>query len=105
MGLRALLNVSKGQQNRLTPMQMRVKGAPRSMDDPKAKTGAIQATLPGVGQVLNFSQSVQGKGSRELRIVLKAKADGEGFPTEKLGILLALFIALGLIHLVGPKPE
>ena len=35
----------------------------------------------------------------------KAKADGEGFPTEKLGLLLALFIALGLIYLAAPKPE
>ena len=69
------------------------------------QTGAIQATLPNVGQVLNFSQSVQGKGSRELRVVLSAKAGGEGFPTEKLGLLLALFIALGLIYLAAPKPE
>ena len=76
----------------------------------EAETGAIQATLPDVGQVLNFSQSVQGKGSRELRVVLSAKAGGEGFPTEKLGLLLALFIVLGLICLAAPnraapKPE
>ena len=76
----------------------------RQQEAIEAETGAIQATLPGVGQVLNFSQSVQGKGSRELRIVLKAEAGGEGFPTEKLGMLLALFIALGLISLAAPKP-
>jgi hypothetical protein len=82
----------------------------RQQEAIEAETGAIQATLPNVGQVLNFSQSVQGKGSRELRVVLSAKAGGEGFPTEKLGLLLALFIALGLIHLAAPnraapKPE
>ena len=75
----------------------------RQQEAIEAETGAIQATLPGVGQVLNFSQSVQGKGSRELRIVLKAEAGGEGFPTEKLGMLLALFIAFGLIGLAAPK--
>ena len=77
----------------------------RQQEAIEAETGAIQATLPGVGQVLNFSQSVQGKGSRELRVVLTAKAGGEGFPTEKLSLLLALFIALGLIRLAAPKPE
>ena len=82
----------------------------RQQEAIEAETGAIQATLPNVGQVLNFSQSVQGKGSRELRVVLSAKAGGEGFPTEKLGLLLALFIAFGLIHLAAPnraapKPE
>ncbi len=45
MGLRALLNVSKGQQEKLTPMQMRVKGAPRSMDDPKAKTAPTKEAI------------------------------------------------------------
>jgi len=77
----------------------------RQQEAIEAETGAIQATLPGVGQILNFSQSVQGKGSKELRVVLSAKAGGERFPTEKLGLLLALFIALGLIHLAAPKPE
>ena len=77
----------------------------RQQEAIEAETGAIQATLPNVGQVLNFSQSVQGKGSRELRVVLSAKAGGEGFPTEKLGLLLTLFIALGLIRLAAPKPE
>ena len=77
----------------------------RQQEAIEAETGAIQATLPGVGQVLNFSQSVQGKGSRELQVVLTAKPGGEGFPTEKLGLLLALFIALGLIRIAAPKPE
>jgi hypothetical protein len=75
----------------------------RQQEAIEAETGAIQATLPNVGQVLNFSQSVQGKGSRELRVVLSAKAGGEGFPTEKLGLLLALFSVLGLICLAAPN--
>lgn len=37
MGLRALLYVSKGQQDELTPMQTRVKDAHLSMDDPQAE--------------------------------------------------------------------
>jgi hypothetical protein len=79
----------------------------RQQEAIEAETGAIQATLPGVGQVLNFSQSVsvQGEDSPGLKIVLTAKAGGEGFPTEKLGLLLALFIALGLIRLAAPRPE
>ena len=77
----------------------------RQQEAIEAETGAIQATLPGVGQVLNFSQSVQGKDGKELRVVLTAKAAGAGFPTEKLSLLLALFIALGLIRLAAPKPE
>ncbi|MBC8245287.1 MAG: hypothetical protein H8E20_12930 [Verrucomicrobia bacterium] len=77
----------------------------RQQEAIEAETGAIQATLPGVGQVLNFSQSVQGKDSPVLQIVLTAKAGSAGFPTEKLGLLLALFIALGLIRLAAPKPE
>ena len=71
----------------------------------EAEAGAIQATLPGVGQVLSFSQSVQGKDSPVLKVVLTAKAGDEGFPTYNLGLLLALFIALGLIRLAAPKPE
>jgi hypothetical protein len=79
----------------------------RQQEAIEAETGAIKATLPRVGQVLNFSQSVsvQGEGSPGLQIVLTAKAGGEGFPTEKLSLLLALFIALGLIRLAAPKPE
>ena len=76
----------------------------RQQEAIEAEAGAIQATLPGVGQVLRFSQSVQGKGG-ELRVVFTAKAAGAGFPTEKLGLLLLLFIALGLIRLAAPKPE
>jgi hypothetical protein len=37
--------------------------------------------------------------------VLTARAGGAGFPTEKLGLLLLLLIALGLIRLAAPKPE
>ena len=74
----------------------------RQQEAIEAETGAIQATLPGVGQVLNFSQSVQGKGS-PVQVVLRAKAGGEGFPIDKLGLLLALFIALGLIRFAAPK--
>ena len=77
----------------------------RQQEAIEAETGAIQATLPGVGQVLSFSQSVQGKDGKELRVVLTAKAAGAGFPTEKMSLLLALFIALGLIRLAAPKPE
>jgi hypothetical protein len=76
----------------------------RQQEAIEAEAGAIQATLPGVGQVLRFSQSVQGKGG-ELRVEFTAKAAGAGFPTEKLGLLLLLFIALGLIRLAAPKPE
>ncbi|MBL4640869.1 MAG: hypothetical protein JKX86_03535 [Verrucomicrobiales bacterium] len=76
----------------------------RQQEAIEAEAGAIQATLPGVGQVLRFSQSVQGKGG-ELRVVFTAKAAGAGFPTEKLGLLLLVFIALGLIRLAAPKPE
>ena len=77
----------------------------RQQEAIEAEAGAIQATLPGVGQVLSFSQSVQGKDSPVLKIVLTAKARDEGFPTYNLGLLLALFIALGLIRLAAPKPE
>ena len=45
MGLRALFNVSKEQQNKLTPMQTRVKGAPRSMNDPQAKTAPAKEAI------------------------------------------------------------
>ena len=62
-------------------------------------------TFPGVGQILSFSQSVHGKDSPVLRVVLTAKAGDEGFPTYNMGLLLALFIALGLIRLVASKPE
>ncbi|MEE2947718.1 MAG: hypothetical protein VX392_05325 [Verrucomicrobiota bacterium] len=74
----------------------------RQQEAIEAETGAIQATLPGVGQVLNFSQSVHGKGS-PVQVVLTAKAGGEGFPIDKLGLLLALLIALGLIRFAAPK--
>ena len=77
----------------------------RQQEAIEAETGAILATLPGVGQVLNFSQSVQGKDSPVLQVVLTARAGGAGFPTEKLGLLLLLLIALGLIRLAAPKPE
>ena len=77
----------------------------RQQEPVEAEAGAIQATLPGVGQVLSFSQSVQGKDSPVLKVVLTAKAGDEGFPTYNLGLLLALFIALGLIRLAAPKPE
>jgi len=77
----------------------------RQQEAIEAEAGAIQATLPGVGQVLSFSQSVQGKDSPVLKVVLTAKAGDEGFPTYNLGLLLALFIALGLIRLAAPKPE
>jgi hypothetical protein len=77
----------------------------RQQEAIEAETGAIQATLPGVGQVLSFSQSVQGKDSPVLKVVLTAKTGDEDFPTYKLGLLLALFIALGLIRLAAPKPE
>ncbi len=77
----------------------------RQQEAIEAEAGAIQATLPGVGQVLNFSQSVQGKGGEGLRVVFTAKATGAGFPTGKLGLLLLLLIALGLIRLAAPKPE
>ena len=45
MGLRALLNVSKEEQNKLTPMQTRVKGAPRSMNDPQAKAASAKEAI------------------------------------------------------------
>ena len=45
MGLRALLNVSKEEQNKLTPMQTRVKGAPRSMNDPQAKAAPAKEAI------------------------------------------------------------
>ena len=77
----------------------------RQQEAVEAEAGAIQVTLPGVGQVLSFSQSVQGKDSPVLKVVLTAKAGDEGFPTYNLGLLLALFIALGLIRLAAPKPE
>ncbi len=76
----------------------------RQQEAIEAEAGAIQATLPGVGQVLSFSQSVQGKDSPVLKVVLTAKAGDEGFPTHNMGLLLALFIALGLIRLAAPKP-
>ena len=77
----------------------------RQQEAVEAETGAIQATLPRVGQVLEFSQSVQGKDSPVLLVVLTAKAGGAGFPTEKLGLLLVLLISLGLIRLAAPKPD
>ena len=66
------------------------------------QTGAIQATLPGIGQVLNFSRSLQVKNDEGLKVVLKAKAAGEEYPIGNLGLLLMLFIALGLIRLAAP---
>ena len=45
MGFRALLNVSKEEQNKLTPMQTRVKGAPRSMNDPQAKAAPAKEAI------------------------------------------------------------
>ena len=45
MGSRALLNVSKEEQNKLTPMQTRVKGAPRSMNDPQAKAAPAKEAI------------------------------------------------------------
>ena len=75
----------------------------RQQEAIEAEAGAIQATLPGVGQVLSFSQSVQGRDSPVLKVVLTAKAGDEGFATYNLGLLLALFIALGLIRLAAPK--
>ena len=71
----------------------------------EAEAGAIQATLPGVGQALRFSQSVQSKGGDDLVVKLTAKATGTAFPAGKLGQLLLIFIALGLIRLAAPKPE
>ena len=71
----------------------------------EAEAGAIQATLPGVGQALRFSQSVQSKGGDDLVVKLTAKATGTVFPAGKLGQLLLIFIALGLIGLAAPKPE
>ena len=45
MGMRALLNLSNRQQNKLTPMQTRVKSAPRSMNDPQAKTALAKEAI------------------------------------------------------------
>jgi hypothetical protein len=71
----------------------------------EAEAGAIQATLPGVGQELRFSQSVQSKGGDDLVVKLTAKATGTAFPAGKLGQLLLIFIVLGLIRLAAPNPE
>jgi uncharacterized protein (DUF3820 family) len=38
-------------------------------------------------------------------VKLTAKATGTVFPAGKLGQLLLIFIALGLIGLAAPKPE
>ena len=67
------------------------------------QTGAIQATLPGVGQVLNFSRSLQVKGDKGLQIVLKSDAPQAEFPTGKLWMLFLVLVALGLVRAVAPK--
>lgn len=45
MGMRALLNFSKEQQEKLTPMQMRVKASPRAMDYSQAKTDSTKEAI------------------------------------------------------------
>ncbi len=68
MGLRALLNVSKGQQDKLTPMQTRVKGAPRSMNDPQAE---IAPNKEAIEEVLRQCESPL------LAYAIKMVRDGE----------------------------
>ena len=67
------------------------------------QNGAIQATLPGVGQVLNFTRSLQVKGDKGLQIVLQSDAPQGEFPTGKLWMLFLVLVALGLVRVVAPK--
>ena len=94
MGLRALLNVSKGQQNKLTPMQTRVKSAPRSMDDPQAKTAP---TKEAIEEVLRQCKSPL------LAYAMKMVQDGEqAQETEK-----EAFVRLNASHaeVAAPRPD
>jgi len=77
MGLRALLNVSKGQQEKLTPMQTRVKGAPRSMDDPQAETAPKKEAIEEVlrqceSPLLAYAVKVVRDGEQAQEIVQEA---------------------------------
>ncbi len=69
------------------------------------QNGAIQATLPGVGQVLNFTRSLQVKGDKGLQIVFQSDAPQGEFTTGKLWMLFLVLVALGLVGVVAPKND
>ena len=69
------------------------------------QNGAIQATLPGVGQVLNFTRSLQVKGDKGLQIVLQSDAPQGEFPAGKLWMLFLVLVALCLVRVVAPKND
>ena len=75
----------------------------RQQEASDGQNGAIQATLPGVGQVLNFTPSVQVKGDKGLQIVLKSDAPQGEFPTGKLWMLFLVIVALGLVRIIAPN--
>jgi len=55
--------------------------------NPFAEREKLQATMPGVGQVLNFTRSLQVKGDKGLQIVLQSDAPQGESPTSKLWML------------------
>ena len=61
------------------------------------------ASLPGVGQVLNFSRSLQVKGDKSLQIVLKSDSPAGDFPVGKLSMLFLVLVGFGLVRAVAPK--
>ena len=69
------------------------------------QNGAIQATLPGVGQVLNFTRSLRVKGDKGLQIVFQSDAPQGEFTTGKLWMLFLVLVALGLVGVVAPKND
>ena len=94
MGLRALLNVSKGQQNKLTPMQTRVKSVPRSMNDPQAKTAPAKEAIE---EVLRQCESPL------LAYASKMVRDGE----QAQEIVQEAFVRLhgSYAEVVAPRPD
>jgi hypothetical protein len=67
------------------------------------QNGAIQATLQSVGQVLNFSRSLQVEGDKSLQIVLKSDSPAGDFPVGKLWMLFLVLVGLGLVRAVVPN--
>ena len=67
------------------------------------QNGAIQATLAGVGQVLNFNRSIQVKGDNSLQIVLKSDSPAGDFLVGKLRMQFIVLVGLGLVRAEAPK--
>ena len=93
MRLRALLNVSKGQQDKLTPMQTRVKDVSRSMNDPQPETAPKKEAIE---EVLRQCESPL------LAYAIKMVRDGE----QAQEIVQEAFVRLhaSYAEVVAPRP-